>query len=159
MASRSEFLCSSESTLVCAFGGRAQTCHIFRVGSTRENGCGVELRNGPSFANPGEATRDRALAWTIRDSRSPGVLDVMRQAFKIFVATGLLALGVGLGLNTRAASNEEAETLLAPAPVQAPAGTRAQAPRANRPRTVGPGSRDWSTGRRVALHRPWLRSR
>lgn len=26
-------------------------------------------------------------------------------------------------------------------------------------RTVGPGARNWSTGNRVGLHRPWLQSR
>ena len=29
----------------------------------------------------------------------------------------------------------------------------------SRPRTVGPGARDWGTGQNLGLHRPWLRSR
>jgi hypothetical protein len=29
----------------------------------------------------------------------------------------------------------------------------------SRPATVGPGARNWATGNRVPLHRPWLRSR
>jgi hypothetical protein len=28
-----------------------------------------------------------------------------------------------------------------------------------RPATVGPGARNWTTGNRISLHRPWLRSR
>ncbi|APW60666.1 hypothetical protein [Paludisphaera borealis] len=30
---------------------------------------------------------------------------------------------------------------------------------ARRPQTVGPGARNWATGSRVPLHRPWLKSR
>lgn len=33
------------------------------------------------------------------------------------------------------------------------------ASRTARPRTVGLGARDWSTGRRQRLHKPWMHSR
>lgn len=29
----------------------------------------------------------------------------------------------------------------------------------NRPRTVGPRARNWATGNRVPLHRPWMRAK
>src|SRR5262245_39170827 len=29
----------------------------------------------------------------------------------------------------------------------------------SRPRTVGPGVRNWATGNRVPLHRPWMQAR
>lgn len=35
----------------------------------------------------------------------------------------------------------------------------AAAAASNRPRTVGPGARNWATGNRTPLHRPWLRAR
>ena len=38
----------------------------------------------------------------------------------------------------------------------APAAPRQPAATTNRPRTVGPGARNWATGNRVPLHRPWL---
>lgn len=52
----------------------------------------------------------------------------------------------------------------APAVAVAPAPARAVAPapapaQAQRPRTVGPGARNFSTGNRIPLHRPWLRAR
>jgi hypothetical protein len=46
----------------------------------------------------------------------------------------------------------------APAPAPAPGVVAAPAPAATRS-TVGPGNRNWTTGNRVNLHRPWLRSR
>lgn len=42
------------------------------------------------------------------------------------------------------------QTATATAPVQVAA---------RRPQTVGPGARNWATGNRVPLHRPWLNSR
>jgi hypothetical protein len=42
---------------------------------------------------------------------------------------------------------------VAPARPAAPATT----PRSAAPSSVGPGARNWSTGRRSPLHRPWLR--
>jgi hypothetical protein len=39
----------------------------------------------------------------------------------------------------------------------APRATTATAPRAAAPSPVGPGARNWSTGRRSPLHRPWMR--
>lgn len=44
----------------------------------------------------------------------------------------------------------KAATATATAPVQIAA---------RRPQTVGPGARNWATGNRVPLHRPWLNSR
>jgi hypothetical protein len=41
----------------------------------------------------------------------------------------------------------------------APAQVAAARPSAPRSQTVGPGARNWATGNRVPLHRPWLRSR
>jgi hypothetical protein len=40
-----------------------------------------------------------------------------------------------------------------------PAARPAQVQTANRPRSVGPGTRNFSTGNRVGLHRPWMRAR
>jgi hypothetical protein len=46
------------------------------------------------------------------------------------------------------------------APAASPGRVVANAPApAARPRTVGPGARNFSTGNRVPLHRPWLRAR
>ncbi len=45
-----------------------------------------------------------------------------------------------------------------PAFQAAPAPVQQVAPQA-RPATVGPGARNWATGNRSPLHRPWLRSR
>jgi hypothetical protein len=47
---------------------------------------------------------------------------------------------------------------------QQPAGAATSRPSAgsstsSRPRTVGPGARNWATGNRVPLHRPWMRAR
>ena len=41
---------------------------------------------------------------------------------------------------------------------QAAAQPRTQAAAA-RPRSVGPGTRDWTTGQKLGSHKPWLRSR
>lgn len=46
----------------------------------------------------------------------------------------------------------------APAPRFSGGNARAQGG-GSRARTVGPGVRDWGTGQRLGLHRPWLRSR
>lgn len=45
-----------------------------------------------------------------------------------------------------------------PAVQQAPATVQQVAPQP-RPGSVGPGARNWATGNRSPLHRPWLRSR
>ena len=44
-----------------------------------------------------------------------------------------------------------------PAPASSPVQTAPAA--VNRPRTVGPGVRNWATGRRSPLHRPWMQAR
>lgn len=48
--------------------------------------------------------------------------------------------------------------------VQAAIANAAPAPRTTRnsgarPRTVGPGVRDWTTGQRLGSHKPWIRAR
>jgi hypothetical protein len=100
---------------------------------------------------------------------------------KIGPTAGILLLGVLVGLAFTARSGEaallaQAATAAAPAPYFYGAGAQgfgyyvtpqlqaatAAAPvqlAARRPQTVGPGARNWATGSRVPLHRPWLKSR
>lgn len=84
-------------------------------------------------------------------------------------AIGIVLLGglIGPVALPRAGSGERIEvvqvidsastSLLATAP-QAVA-RRNNRTQAARPRTVGPGARNWTTGQKLGLHKPWLRAR
>jgi hypothetical protein len=109
----------------------------------------------------------------------------MTQLSSIPVRPGLLARGAGLSAlalpafvlilgSVAAESASAAQAAAAPPfvyqsgpqgsgyyanPAARTATARATVASARRPRTVGPGARDWSTGRRSRLPRPWLQAR
>ncbi|WZO97411.1 hypothetical protein EP7_004443 [Isosphaeraceae bacterium EP7] len=80
------------------------------------------------------------------------------------MAVGVLILGGLAGLATAAYQGAAPRFVYASGAqgvrYYANPGARAvtQAPPAQR-RTVGPGTRDWTSGRRLGMHKPWLQSR
>jgi hypothetical protein len=69
---------------------------------------------------------------------APSGLAAGRAGFLVIIGISLSVLALGPAL---------AEPAPAPQAAQ------------NRSRSVGPGARNWATGNRVPLHRPWMRPR
>jgi hypothetical protein len=110
--------------------------HLSRTGSA----AGILLLAGlaglGSGLRPGEAATSPAAP-------DPSQVQAAPVAAPYYYGAGAQGFGYYVAPDTR------------PAPARAPV----QSASRGRPSTVGPGARNWATGNRVPLHRPWLRSR
>lgn len=142
-----------------AAAGQPSTSLVRAIGLGSVPAAGVKVVFEISgLTDPAEASASFTVPFALMTAPSPApVVAAGTTSPRFIYASGYQ--GVGYYANPGPQSAPPSAT--GPRPVSPPRYTgstaRTQASGSSRPRTVGPGARDWTTGRRSRLPKPWLR--